>query len=147
MPSLNHFGLTVRDLKESVEFYRDVVGMKLIAETSDLELSGEWFDQLTQNQGASFRVSHLEMDGGVQLQLVEYLTAGGEELALAHKMIGDPHLCVEMSDIARRHAEIEASGRYKVSPIVRIATTSFRSFYVTDPNGVLVEFIESRDEG
>ena len=87
MPSLFHFGLTVRDLKESVEFYRDVVGMKLIEETSDLELSGEWFDQLTENDGASFRVSHLEMDGGVQLQLVEYLTAGGEGLPLAPEVL------------------------------------------------------------
>ena len=35
-----------------------------------------------------------------------------------------------------------AEGRFKVSPIVTIAETPIRSFYVTDPNGVLVEFIE-----
>lgn len=142
MPSLYHVGLTVANLEESVAFYRDVVGMKLIPESSNLEISGRWFDQLTENEGAALRVSHLEIEG-VQLQLVEYTAAGGGRLPLHHKMVGNPHLCIDMGDIDARHATLSAEGRYKISPIVDIADTGVRSFYITDPNGVLVEFIET----
>ncbi len=141
MPSLYHMGITVENLEESVAFYRDVVGLKEIPESSNLEISGVWFDQLTENDGAKLRVSHLDL-AGVQLQLVEYAAAGGERLPLKHKMIGNPHLCVDMESITERHAALVEEGRYRVSPIVTIADTSIRSFYVTDPNGVLVEFIE-----
>ncbi len=141
MPSLYHIGLTVENLEESVAFYRDVVGLTEIPESSDLEISGEWFDRLTENRGAELRVSHLDLQG-VQLQLVEYRAAGGERLPLQHKMVGNPHLCINMAKINERHAELLADGRFKLSPIVTIGETSIRSFYVTDPNGVLVEFIE-----
>jgi catechol 2,3-dioxygenase-like lactoylglutathione lyase family enzyme len=144
MPSLYHVGLTVESLEESVAFYRDVVGMVEIPASSNLEIAGDWFDQLTENEGAKLRVSHLELDG-VQLQLVEYAAAGGERLPLHHKMVGNPHLCIDMGNIDERHAALEAEGRYKISPIVTIGGTSFRSFYITDPNGVLVEFIEVPD--
>ncbi len=141
MPSLYHMGITVENLEESVAFYRDIVGLKELPESSNLDISGEWFDELTENPGAKLRVSHLDL-AGVQLQLVEYAAAGGERLPLKHKMIGNPHLCIDMQDIAERHAALVADGRYKVSPIVTIGDTPIRSFYVTDPNGVLVEFIE-----
>ena len=141
MPALYHIVITVEDLDASVAFYRDVVGLREIPESSNLELSGEWFDTLTENQGAALRVAHLDL-AGTQLQLVEYTAGGGERLPLAHKQVGNPHLCIDMEDITARHAALVAEGRFKVSPIVTIADTPIRSFYVTDPNGVLVEFIE-----
>jgi len=147
MPSLYHIGLTVENLEESVAFYRDVVGLEEIPSSSDLDISGEWFDQLTENHGAKLRVSHLDLEG-VQLQLVEYRAAGGERLPLHHKMIGNPHLCINKTQINEHHAKLVADGRFKTSPIVTIGETSIRSFYVTDPNGVLVEFIEgTQSEG
>ena len=119
----------------------DVVGMTEIPESSNLEIEGTWFDQLTENDGAKLRVSHLDLDG-VQLQLVEYVAAGGERLPLQHKMVGNPHLCIDMGDIDARYAALAAEGRFKISPIVTIGGTSIRSFYVTDPNGLRDGHIE-----
>ena len=142
MASLNHFGLTVENLADSVSFYRDIVGMRELSDSSDLDLGGEWFDQLTENDGARLRVSHLELEG-LQLQLVEYTAAGGERMPLKHRNIGNPHLCFNATNVEKKHEELRAAGRFKTSPLVRIGGTAYRSFYVTDPNGVLVEFIEA----
>ena len=141
MTSVNHIGLTVADLDESLAFYREVVGMKDVY--TDLKMGGEWFDQLTENRGAVIRVAQLELEG-VNLQLVEYTEAKGERLPLLHRNVGNPHICLNSTGVAERHAAMSAAGRYKVSPLVTIADTGTRSFYVTDPNGVLVEFIEAR---
>ncbi|MCE2392522.1 MAG: VOC family protein [Proteobacteria bacterium] len=140
MPSLNHVGLTVADLEESLGFYRDLVGMKEIGPVQ--EISGEWFDLLTENQGADLRVAHLEL-AGLRLQLVEYVAAAGERLSLLHRHVGNPHLCIDVEDLEGRYERIRADGRHKTSPLVTIAETAYRSFYVTDPNGVLVEFIQA----
>ena len=140
MPRWNHVGLTVSDLERSIAFYREVVGLWLIPETSNLEISGDWFDRLTDNPGSRFRVAHLELEG-LQLQLVEYTAAGGDRLPLAHRNIGNPHLCIAMEDIDRRHAELSATGQCKLSPLEELPGER-RSFYVTDPDGVLVEFID-----
>ncbi len=138
MTTLNHVGLTVSDLEASVAFYRDVVGME---EAGRSEVGGDWFDRLTDNVGARIRVAHLTL-GGLTLQLVQYLAAGGETLALAHKHVGNPHLCFNVQDLeaARRRVEALGGGGF-LSPVVSLGDTGRRSFYVADPDGVLIEFI------
>ena len=116
MPALYHIGITVESLDESVAFYRDVVGLHEIRESSNLELSGEWFDTLTENQGAALRVAHLDL-AGTQLQLVEYTAGGGERLPLAHKQVGNPHLCFDMEDITARHAALVAEVQVHARPV------------------------------
>ena len=139
MTTHNHVGLTVSDLDRSAAFYRDVVGMEEASRNDSI--GGDWFDQLTNNKGARFRVVHLTL-GALTLQLVEYLAAGGDALALHHKHVGNPHLCFNVDDLDAKRRLVEARGDGGfVSPVVNLAGGRSRSFYVADPDGVLVEFI------
>ena len=137
MPSLNHVGVTVRDIEESIAFYRDVVGMELF---SRRRMQGDWFDTLTHNSGADIDVAMLRMEG-LTLQLVQYLAAGGTTLPLAHHNIGNPHLCVNVDDVDAKHRESVARGGLDPTPIVDIMGLGIRSFYVHDPDGLPVEFL------
>ena len=138
MPGLNHMGLTVSDIERSIEFYRDTVGMKPSYRT---RISGEWFDTLTQNRGADIDVASLSL-GDFNLQLVQYLAAGGRRLDLGHNHVGNPHLCIDVEDVdAKRRAVVDA-GRCDPTPIVDIMGSGTRSFYVADPDGVPVEFLQ-----
>ena len=139
MTTHNHVGLTVSDLDRSAAFYRDVVGMEEASRNDSV--GGDWFDRLTNNQGARFRVVHLTL-GGLTLQLVEYLAAGGDALALAYKHVGNAHLCFNVDDFDEQRARVEARGDGGfVSPVVNLPGGRSRSFYVADPDGVLVEFL------
>jgi catechol 2,3-dioxygenase-like lactoylglutathione lyase family enzyme len=140
---LNHAGITVANLARSVEFYRDVVGMRVVDGRRDMRTQGEWFDQLTENRGAKLLVTHLEADGLV-LQLVAYEAAGGKPLALAHRHPGNPHLCFDVPDLEARYERLAREGRYKLSPLVEIPMGKLASFYATDPDGVLVELMGTR---
>lgn len=138
-PRLGHVGLTVSDLDPSIEFYRDVVGMRL---TMRLDTGGPWFDELTRNHGADIEVAMLEL-GEVTLQLVQYRLAGGEPAPVAHHRPGSAHLSIEVDDVERRHAAITTSGLHHPTGIVDIPGIA-RSFYVEDPDGVPVEFLQMR---
>ena len=140
-PRFGHVGLTVSDLDKSIDFYGEVVGMTLVMR---LESGGPWFDELTRNHDAVIDVAMFEL-GGMTLQLVAYRRAGDKPAPVAHHRPGSPHLSIEVDDIDRRHAAITASGRHHPTAIVEIADIGARSFYVEDPDGVPVEFLELPD--
>lgn len=140
MTRLNHIGITVTDLDESLSFYRDVIGFELDLRT---RVAGEWFDTLTRNGGADIEIAMLRL-ADFTLQLVEYHAAGGATLPLAHHNVGSPHLSIEVDDLDARHEKIAASGRHDPTPIVDIMGTGIRSFYVDDPDGVPVELLQPR---
>ncbi len=136
--SLNADGLANSDLEASVALYRDVAGFDI---EGRYQIAGEWFDTLTHNQDSQIDVAMLRM-GEVVLQLIEYEAGGGDTLELAHHQVGNPHLSITVDDVEARHADIVASGLHDPTPLVDIMGAGIRSFYVADPDGVPVEFLQ-----
>ena len=136
---LLHVGLTVSNIAASVGFYRDVVGMTL---SSEFVGSNDWFDVLTNNPGSELSVAHLRL-GKYELQLIEYLAGGRDDAAdVAHNRIGSPHLCFLVTDVDAKFAQVSERGDVTItSEIIDIAAGA-RSFYVEDPDGVPVEFVQ-----
>ncbi len=139
--TLNHVGVTVHDIERSLAFYVDVVGMECY---SRRRMQGEWFDVLTHNDGADIDVAMLRLDRFV-LQLVQYHAGGGDALPLAHHHVGNPHLCINVSDVNAKHRDAIERGNLDPTPIVDILGSGIRSFYVHDPDGLPVEFVQGND--
>ena len=136
---LLHMGLTVTDIAASVAFYRDVVGMTVVSEFVG---ANDWFDELTDNPGAELSVTHLRL-GGYELQLIEYLAGGDREPAeLAHNRVASPHLCFLVTDVEAKFTELTARGDVTITSDLTDIAAGARSFYVTDPDGVPVEFVQ-----
>jgi catechol 2,3-dioxygenase-like lactoylglutathione lyase family enzyme len=141
---VNHVGLTVSDLDASVSFYTDVVGLQV--ERRGIRSGGDWFDTLTGNAGAVIDVAMLR-SGQLVLQLVHYAAGGNPDVATGHNRVGNLHLCINVDDVVAKHAEIVASGRHRPTPIVELPVPGLRSFYVSDPDGVPVEFLQQTESG
>jgi len=139
---VNHVGLTVRDLATSVAFYRDVVGMEV--DRPRVRISGDWFDTLTDNTGAVIDVVMLRA-GELVLQLVQYQEGGSPDAATGHSRAGNLHLCINIDDVQAKHAELLATGRFRPTPIVDLPVPGMQSFYVRDPDGVPVEFLQQQE--
>ena len=137
--TLLHVGLTVTDIAASVGFYRDVVGMTV---TSEFVGRNAWFDELTSNPGAELSVTHLRL-GAYELQLIEYLAGGQAEPApIAHNRVGSPHMCFLVTDVDAKFAELSGRGDVTITSDVIDIAAGARSFYVADPDGVPVEFVQ-----
>ena len=63
-------------------------------------------------------------------------------MPLAHHHVGNPHLCVNVSDVNAKHHDAIERGNLDPTPIVDILGSGIRSFYVHDPDGVPVEFVQ-----
>lgn len=136
---LLHTGFTVSDLDRSVAFYRDVVGM---TQSAAFEGHNDWFDRLTNNPGADLKVAHLRL-GGWELQLIEYRAGGAPDPApIAHNRTGSPHLCFLVDDVEAKFAEVQARGDVTITSEVTDLVAGARSFYVSDPDRLPVEFVQ-----
>jgi catechol 2,3-dioxygenase-like lactoylglutathione lyase family enzyme len=162
MNRFHHVGITVRDIETSYKFYRDIVGMRIwdqdaelgtynpgrtesVSENGDatfLGIKSAAFDELTDNPGSVFKYINLVMPDGFVLQLIEYAEGGGPALDLGHNRAGSPHLSVFVDDVAAKFEEVMRSpGIEPVSGVVKVQP-DMHSFYVHDPDGVPVEFLQ-----
>ena len=135
--ALHHVGITVSDLNRSLDFYCGIAGFEVF---SRRRMQGEWFDTLTHNQGADIDVAQLRL-GSFHFQLVQYMAAGGDVLALAHHNVGNPHLCIDVDDVDAHH-RLAVASELDPTPIVDILGSGIRSFYVHDPDRLPVEFLQ-----
>jgi catechol 2,3-dioxygenase-like lactoylglutathione lyase family enzyme len=140
MADFNHMGLTVKDLAQSVRFSRDVVGM---TPGMDFALENGGFAKLTNNPAAAIKVAHLQ-SGSFQLQLVEYTAGGGTALSPHHNNIGSPHLSFQVENVDAKFAEVQGKPYTRIISAIVEVVPGVRSFYVEDPDGVPVEFMQPK---
>jgi glyoxylase I family protein len=137
-----HVGLTVSDIERSLRFYLDVVGLD---EAYQTVMETEAFDRLTNNRGTKIRVAGLTA-GAFMLQLVEYVSGGGKTLDLEHRNVGNPHLSFYCDDPPALRKRLEQRGDVNITSEIVEINPGQLSFYVADPDGVPVEFIQRRSE-
>jgi catechol 2,3-dioxygenase-like lactoylglutathione lyase family enzyme len=153
-----HLGLTVRSILASSTFYQEVIG--LIAHNHSakedttqptvlapgievFDIRSDNFDRLTNNTGAEFSYQYLDSpDGRLTLQLIEYRTGGGGETTPAHNRSGTPHLSFLTDDLDQKRHDIETRGDVKITSDTIQLRPNIRSFYMQDPDGIPVEFLE-----
>jgi catechol 2,3-dioxygenase-like lactoylglutathione lyase family enzyme len=152
----NHVGLTVSSLEVSYDFYTRVVGLvpfsaagrgAATARTASgvevLENRSPEMGELTNNPGAALRCAFVQSpDGRLVLQLVEYVVGGEKAIEPGHSRPGSPHLSLYVDDVANRYATARTSAPNAVASALVQITPTMSSFYLTDPDGVPVEFIE-----
>ncbi len=123
---VSHITVTVRDIEESLKFYRDMVGLKVIGETeSSPDRPG--MNLLHRKPVAKHRQVSLDVGGGPIIALTEYREATGEGILLDD--VGITHFELVVSDLEGFTKQMLAKG-----------AKSERPGFFTDPDGIQVQF-------
>lgn len=133
----HHVGVTVSDLENAVAFYRDELGLDVVAEFS---VGGEAFADAVDVPGASADFAHLDA-GDVRLELVAYDPAGksGEDPALNRP--GATHLGLSVSDVDAAYEGLSEGVETLSDP--QTTDTGTRICFLRDPEGNLVELLDA----
>ncbi len=140
-----HAGITVRDMNDSLVFYRDGLGLAL---QFDRLLTADYLREVLALDFTAIRAAYLEIPGGGIVELLEY--QGIERLTAASRPsdYGAGHLCLYVDDVdAMFERLLEHGGTARSDGPVAITSgpnEGARSIYMRDPDGYAVELFQRR---
>lgn len=132
-PAIHHIALACRDLEATHRFYHDILGFPLL-HTETEERENGWFKHAFYDLGDGSCIAFFDLHGmGEPPQLETAISTG---LGLP---IWVNHIALRTS--AERAAELtDRLADAGIEPTMKLDHDWCQSTYVTDPNGVLVEF-------
>jgi catechol 2,3-dioxygenase-like lactoylglutathione lyase family enzyme len=141
-PTLDHVSVTVSDLDRSIAFYRDVVGLELRGTGSSDE--PELSDVLSVDD-VEIEWAELSL-GPVILELVHYVSNGGDPTDVDVKRPGATHIGIAVEDIVEPTARLREAGALVSRNVVTLTEDSdwngAKIVYARDPDGVTIELVE-----
>ena len=144
---VTHVGVCVRDMEESLKFYRDALGMTVIGEKiTDITEGGTQTARLD-NYALERKTRHwVSLAYGENLTPTLTLTShpgeksDGQPILL--DQVGISHISFGVADVASLADELIAKG-YELAGSMESYTDpngDIKSIYVRDPDGILVQF-------
>jgi catechol 2,3-dioxygenase-like lactoylglutathione lyase family enzyme len=139
----HHSSFTVGDMERSLAFYRDLLGLTVLA---DMQPEADYPAQVTGFPGERFRIVFLTLPGnGHILELIQYQTQAGDPLPLATNRPGCAHVCFLVDDLPAVHARLRQRGvRFVSAPIAITQGVNKGGYavYLRDPDGITIELLQ-----
>jgi catechol 2,3-dioxygenase-like lactoylglutathione lyase family enzyme len=145
MTGIHHTGYTVSDLDRSLQFYRDLLGMEVLATQ---EKEGGYLAAIVGYPDAHVAMAHLRMPGSDHVvELFQYLApVGVVPQRIEPRDVGTAHLCFVVDDLAAAYQRLREAGADSfVSEPVAVDTginTGGYGLYLRDPDGIIVELFQ-----
>jgi catechol 2,3-dioxygenase-like lactoylglutathione lyase family enzyme len=139
----HHTSFTVADLGRSLEFFRDRLGLELVAAR---EIGDDYFARIVGLPGCRVKAALLRVPGSAHhVELFEYLAPPGQPCRPRPCDPGSAHLSLLVDDLNALCARLSSAGVGFVSEPVRIdagPNAGGYGVYLRDPNGVLIELFQ-----
>lgn len=146
---IHHVAISTGDIDRLIAFYRDVMGLEFVRESS-WAAGSDQVDAIVGLRGSSARSAKLKLGNGY-LELFQYLTPEGAPQD-PNRPVNDhgyTHFCVDVVDIDAEYERLSAAGMVFHCPPPPAATTgpgAQRSTYGRDPDGNVIELQELNPE-
>ena len=143
-----HVGLTVSDIEKSIEFYRDVLGLKYIGM---LTMEGKETDVLFGKPNSKAKVAYLNGSDDVMAPPVELIQFTNQEISkdkadLFKTSISE--ICFAVQDLDKVYKHLIDNGVECISAPQPFDFTSdgfgkSKAIYFKDPDGIILELMQS----
>jgi catechol 2,3-dioxygenase-like lactoylglutathione lyase family enzyme len=131
---IHHVGINVADLEKALSFYKDVIGLEVIANKT--------FDSAIPGRGKVTCV-FLERKSGGQMELIYEHARGGKKYGPGER---SPHVCFMVDDLeARMEAMVRKGAKVIIPPSKTESNPNVnRLAFIEDPEGFRIEFWEMK---
>jgi catechol 2,3-dioxygenase-like lactoylglutathione lyase family enzyme len=133
----HHYGITVSDLDRTATFYRNVLGLDVLAEFS---VGGEAFATGVDVPGASAEFVHLDA-GDARIELVSYDPEAEPRTDRGLNKPGATHVGLAVEDLDAVYEALPDGVDTLSEP--KTTESGTRILFVRDPEGNLVELLEA----
>ena len=145
---MNHTGFVVADMERSLEFYRDVLELRVQRE---MVMDGEVVSQMTGFDNARVHIAYLGNDMRHAVELVQFLEPVVTPWERPPRnRVGTAHLGLIVDDVDAFYENLSAKGMEFVSPPALRPGAEYpwarKVCFVYDPDGNMLELIEREPE-
>jgi catechol 2,3-dioxygenase-like lactoylglutathione lyase family enzyme len=138
-----HTGFVVKDIDKTIDFYTNVMGLRLVART---ERTGDFASQLLGFRDAHIKGAFVELGDGHQLELIQYINPPGGDGHLNLNDAGASHLAFFVEKIEEFYADKSQRGLTFNSEPASLFDDDGKllrkALYARDPDGNWLEFVE-----
>ena len=135
--SFNHIGLCVSNMRRSLEFYRDFLGMKVLMK---LDIQDDRIGRVIGIPGSKCKIIHLQLDATI-LELFEYAEPIGENVRkdISQCDHGFSHIGFEVNNIHRHLQDLQERGIEMLGELVEFRPGVLVAYF-RGPDGEILEF-------
>ena len=140
MKTIRHFGIVVSDIKTSLHFYRDLLGLKI---KIDMLEEGKFIDTILGIKNVKVRTIKLAADDGCLLELLWYKSHPRKRRKNNNACdIGASHPAFTVENLDYEYKRLKEKGiKFNCSPQISLDKKAKVTF-CKDPDGVLIELVE-----
>lgn len=137
---IDHVGLSTADIRRSIHFYHDLLGMEL-SEPEDSIENQKPYDNIFGLTNVKAKSAMLRL-GTMQIELFEFERPRGKTPDLTQP-VNNPriyHICFEVKDLDREYQRLKAAGVPFISAPQDFSIA--KAVYGRDPDGNVVELLQ-----
>lgn len=138
LPNLNHVGLTVFSIEDTINFYRKLTSVEIFEEAT--HISGDGVGEVIKVKNPDYKSCMVRI-GNRAFELIEHLSSKGKHLVANHNDICGIHLAFMVSDIDEVFRKVKNLGiePTTVQPYTANELGGYKAFFFRDLNGVQIE--------
>ena len=141
MKAIRHFGIVTGNMKDSLHFYKDLLGLKIKREMHE---EGEPISKVSNLEGVEIWTIKMAADNGdVLVELLEYANYWGKHRE-DYKIYdyGASHIAFTVENLDKEYERLSKEGvKFNSDPTVSI-DGKVKVCHCFDPNGVFIELVE-----
>lgn len=138
LPTLNHIGLTVHSIDETLDFYRNLTSVEIYEEST--HISGDGVGEIIKVEKPDYH-SCMARIGNRSFELIEHHSSKGKHLVANHNDVCGIHLAFMVTDIEDVFKRVKALGiePTTVQPYTAHELGGYKAFFFRDLNGIQIE--------
>lgn len=136
---MNHVGISVSSLDRSIEFYRDLLGMKVVVRSM---FGGDKYEAVLGLKGARGEAALLRL-GDIQVELFQFESPAPKPGNRTRPVCdhGITHFCLQVTDLRGEYERLSAAGVVFHCPPQEFVGNAITT-YGRDPDGNVFELLE-----
>ena len=137
-----HTGIIVKDMEESLHFYRDILGFRVIQNFTD---DSDYINKITGMTNANVHMIKLQAKDGTVLEILEYCNHPTKLIDQPIYNVGASHIALQVKNAERAYKILKEKGIKIISKPVLSSEKIAKVFFCFDPNDVRIELVEMLD--
>jgi catechol 2,3-dioxygenase-like lactoylglutathione lyase family enzyme len=134
-----HTGIITKDIKKSLYFYHNILGLEVIQEFTD---DSEYINRITGIKNGIAHFIKLKALDDTVIELLEYPSHPTEPHDLSILNVGILHIALRVENAEKAYLELKQKNIKTLSEPVLSSEGIAKVFFCIDPDGTRVELVE-----